>query len=157
MPDQQPASAAARDDLADLTAAPEIVQFDGQPYQVHPLDLARLAQLRCFARQVVRRKYQGALAAARQADAPAEHVSGLQAEMRAELAEPLSSDCAADPDVVAFGLWLRLQAGGDDGQAPDFALCRRMLADPDARGQVFAAVRQLNAQQAENEEGAKNS
>lgn len=147
MPDAPPPRG---DRLAKLTAAPIRIVFQGRAYDLSPLTLRDIAQLRQFVQGYIYREAQRLTDTMKSVGAPPEHVAQTWEEAREAARNPLASSFVHELDSIIETLYLCLRARHPDASRE---LASQMIADSTVFPQIADAIRQLN----EPEEALKNS
>jgi len=138
--------------LAALTAAPIVLDVDGQRYEMSPLRIKELAQLKTMIRRYIKREAQETAVMMTEAGAPPEHVKELWREVENGLKHPLQDEWLQEPEPLLEMVLLSLRYKQPDITPEEV---ERLLSNEKVLEQFRGAAEELNATDVEAEADAK--
>ena len=138
------------DTMQKITAAPMALNYQGTRYELTPLSLADIAQVKDFLKKYIMTEAEKTVAAMTEVGAPPEHITEVWREATVAVQKPMTSNFLKEPEPLVEFVYLSLRR--KHSQVTN-EFVRVMLEDNKVLQQIVDLTDRLNAVEA----AAKNS
>lgn len=130
------------DVLDKLTAAPRTFMYQGQRYELSPLSITDVTQMKAFIKRYIMRQAQAQVAMMLEVSAPPELIAEVWRDAAQTCKKPLEADCMQDAECALEFMYMSLRKRQPTITVQQVAV---MLEDTDVQAELLRETSELNS------------